>query len=235
MPAEGSQLSPITLFRQEEGFLRLIIIANGEMHAAPVVQPGDTLIAADGGARHCQRLGLIPNLLIGDFDSLDEAEVSRLQAAGTTIIRHPQRKDATDLELALSYALQAGYKEALVYGALGARWDQTLANLLLPASEALQGLRIVLVDGDQEIRLLRPGHTYRLSGQEGDLVSLIPIHGDVHGIQTQGLEYPLLRETLFFGSTRGVSNLLRAQVAQVSLEAGLLLCVLIHGGTNAQA
>jgi thiamine pyrophosphokinase len=212
---------------------RAVIFANGLLGnpeaARRSVHPGDILIAADGGARHCVSLGLTPNYLVGDFDSLTEAELEELRRMGTTVHRHPARKDFTDLELALHFARDLGVDEILVLGALGARWDQTLANLLLPAAEAFSGTHIRLLDGAQEVFLLRSGESSEVTGSPGDTVSLIPLCGDAQGVTTDGLEYPLTAETLIFGATRGVSNVLLGKIASVNLESGLLLCVVIHG------
>ena len=212
--------------------MRAVIFANGQLSSPQAsrsaLRPGDLLIAADGGSHHCLSLGLVPDVLIGDFDSLDEAELAGMQASDVEMIRHPVHKDFTDLELALKYARQRGAQEILVFAALGARWDQTLANLLLPAASDLQESLIVLMDGPQEIRLLRGGETLEVQGQPGDTLSLVPLGGDALGVTTGHLEYPLDGETLFFGATRGISNVFLSKTALVRLEAGLLLCIVIH-------
>lgn len=218
--------------------MRAVIIANGILsdlnEVNEAIRPGDLLIAADGGGRYCRELGLTPAVLIGDFDSLEEPEVAFFEDAGTEIIRHPTRKDFTDLELAIRHAQELGASEIIVLAALGSRWDQSLANLLLPAAADFQGLRISLMDGQQEILLLRGGMDesgpaqLEIRGQPGETVSLIPVGGDAHGITTHELEYPLANETLFFGTTRGVSNLMLSNKASISLESGLLLCSIIH-------
>ena len=106
--------------------------------------------------------------------------------------------------------------------------NRQIANLLLPAAAYLEDLHIRLLDGLQEISLMRPGHQTTVHGQPGDTVSLIPLTGDAHGVQTTGLQYPLHNETLYFGATRGLSNVLLETPASVALEQGLLLCVTIH-------
>lgn len=212
--------------------MRAVVFANGLLSdpegVRVLLQPGDLLIAADGGSRHALALGLTPDILVGDLDSLDEKEVSHLESSGVEMIRHPAHKDFTDLELALHVALERGAAEVLVFGALGARWDQTLANLLLPAAAGLQGCRIALVDSGQEIRLIRGGETLQVHGRPGDTLSLIPLSGDAHGVTTERLEYPLHGETLLFGATRGISNVLLGEIASVAVVEGLLLCVVIH-------
>ncbi|MDD2696480.1 MAG: thiamine diphosphokinase [Anaerolineales bacterium] len=222
--------------------MRAVIFANGLLShpeaARQAIRPDDLLIAADGGLRHCQHLGLTPSILIGDFDSLDEGQVSAMRRAAVRIIRHPARKDSTDLELAVRHAKSLGATDILVLAGLGARWDQTLANLLLPAAADLDGVRLHLQDGPQEMHLLRgdpqgtplevQGSTLEIHGAVGDTVSLIPLGGDASGITTHGLEYPLRDERLAFASSRGISNTLLASPATVSLKEGLLMCIVIH-------
>jgi thiamine pyrophosphokinase len=215
---------------------RAVIFANGELsHSESVLrllQPGDLIIAADGGGKHCQELGLQPHLLVGDMDSLDPAAAARFEAAGSQVLRYPTHKDYTDLELALQQALEHGADDIIVVGALGRRWDQTLANLLLPVGQAFKDASIRVMDGPQEIQILRPGKWSELYGQPGDTLSLIPLLGDALGIRTQGLEYPLTDENLEFGSTRGISNVLLESAPRIYLRQGLLLCVLIHGSLD---
>lgn len=212
--------------------MRAVILANGRLdNPDPIrsyIRSDDLLIAADGGARHYRRLGITPHVAVGDFDSLSPGEVLELKNSGVQLIQFPERKDFTDLELALQLAVDRGANKITVFAALGFRWDQTLANLLLPASLAFHQAQVRLIDGKQEISLLRGGEMLEFDGQPGDTVSLIPISGDANGITTFGLEYPLNQETLYFGSSRGVSNVLRAPDAWAKLENGLLICVTIH-------
>ncbi len=209
--------------------MRVIILANGELpHPERLLKTlgaEDVLLAADGGARHCLRLGLAPQRVIGDFDSLNAAEIQHLQALGAQLERHPRRKDETDLELTLLRAREYHPEVVLVFAALGGRWDMTLANLLLAAHPELSNIDIRFVDGQQEIRLLRADQRMTINGDPGDTVSLIPVGGDARGITTEGLEYPLTGGTLTFGAARGVSNQLTAPQAHVQLEEGLLLVI----------
>lgn len=212
--------------------MKTIIIANGTIsnpeRLLTMLQPGDRVIAADGGAEHCISLDILPEKVIGDFDSLDGKAIKTLEESGVQLERHPSRKDETDFELALMDALQTGSNEIVVFGALGARWDMSLANVLLLAHTAFKEARIVLIDGNQEVRLLQPGGELVIEGEIGDTVSLIPLAGDAQGIYTTGLEYPLENGTLRYGATRGVSNVLKENRASLSLDRGLLLCLVIR-------
>lgn len=210
--------------------MRAVIFANGDLRRPAVIRrslrPNDWIIAADGGARLCRRLGLSPELLIGDFDSLNDAARWRLEAAGTSTARYPEAKDQTDLELALLHAVAHGAEDILVVGALGDRWDHSLASFALALAPGLASATLTFDDGTTWVGFLRAGDTLRLPGQPGDLVSLIPLGGDAEGITTQGLRFPLNREALPFGSTRGVSNVIEAAQAVVSLRSGRLVAVL---------
>jgi len=206
--------------------MRAVIFANGKLgdveKTRGLVKLDDTIIAADGGARHCSALGLKPSLLVGDFDSLTEAEVDDWQRRDVQLIRHDRRKDETDLELALLLAQGLDREEALVLGALGGRWDQTFANLLLPAYEKLSDLNVTFWHEGLWIYLVRDERI--IHGTAGQTVSLLPVGGDAVGVTTKGLEWPLTGETLLLGATRGVSNVLLAEQASVRVEEGLLLC-----------
>jgi thiamine pyrophosphokinase len=207
--------------------MRAIVIANGHIGNMEIsrVQTWlyDLVICADGGAQHALALGLAPDVVVGDLDSLDGNLRARLEDEGCQVLVHPPRKDETDLELALRYAIDHGVDEILILGALGGRIDQTLANVLLLALPELEGVRTRIVAGDQELFLIR-GQAF-IEGQVGDTVSLLSIAGDVTGITAEGLEYPLQHGTLKFGPTLGISNVLTAPVARVQVGQGLLLCV----------
>ncbi len=212
--------------------MKIIIFANGTIsnlvQASRLTQNCDMIIAADGGARHCLAASILPQVVIGDFDSLTPAELDKLQALGARLVRYPTRKDFTDLELALQYACEQGADRITVLGGLGQRWDQTLANILLLAGPFAQCARVSYIDGSQEIMLIGESQVLEITGQPGDTVSLIPIQGNAHGITTCGLEYPLDDDTLQFGAARGVSNGLIGENATVHLKHGFLICIVIH-------
>ena len=212
--------------------MRAVIFANGVFSHPEIdrarLRPDDWLIAADGGARHCQTLGLTPAVLIGDFDSIKNQERQTLEQQGVAVVPFPKNKNETDLELALRYAVEGGVNEVLILAGMGSRWDQSLANLLLPVIAELSDVQIRLIDGPQEAVLVRDGETLKLLGQPGDKVSLIPLGGDAYGVTTHGLEYPLQDDTLYFGATRGVSNVLLDEEATIHLDRGIMACFIIH-------
>ena len=115
--------------------MHALIFANGDApHRSTVARwaaDADLIIAADGGTRHALSAGVLPHVVIGDLDSLDEADRAQLDRSNVRLIIYPAHKDDTDLELALRYALDQHATEIVVCSALGGRWDQSLANLML--------------------------------------------------------------------------------------------------------
>jgi thiamine pyrophosphokinase len=189
------------------------------------------LLAADGGTRHAMALGIVPHVVIGDLDSLDRELRAQLRAAGTQFITHPVDKDETDLELALLHAVERDMDPIIVVAALGLRLDQTIANILLLTMPALEGRDVRLIEGGQTAFIIREEAT--ITGEPGDILSLIPLGGPAHGVTIRGCAFPLDRATLPFGPALGVSNRMTAREATVEIEDGLVLCV--HISNNADA
>jgi thiamine pyrophosphokinase len=209
---------------------RALIFVNGELHdhgaARAIVQADDVIIAADGGARHALALGVIPTAIIGDFDSLSEAEVRVFSDMGVYMLRFPAAKNETDLELALTHAVRAGHRPIVIIGANGGRLDQALGNISLLTNPEFIDADIRLDDGITEAFFITPRSI--IQGKAGDTISLFPWGNPVEGVSTDGLVYPLNDETLFPYRTRSISNQMLAETAKVSLKQGLLLCVHIR-------
>ncbi len=203
-----------------------LIFANGDLTPGQWLQSylgqATRLIAANGGSRHLYQLKQPPDVIIGDLDSLPPPIRAWLKTAETQFISHPTEKDETDLELALLFAAQFE-QEILVFGALGGRLDQTLANILLLAHPGLRGHQVQLVEPYQRAWLAE--EEVIINGRVGDTLSLIPMGGDVTIKQSKGLKWPLQNEILHFGPARGVSNLLVADKASVWVTNGRLLCI----------
>jgi thiamine pyrophosphokinase len=205
------------------------IFANGEVTCPHIDLALHTnIIAADGGAHHCLNLGIIPKVVIGDFDSLTGEELNTLENAGSQLIRYPVNKDETDLELALVYAVEEDATEITLFGLLGGRWDMSFANIMILASPRFKGIHFRVIHGSYEMFMLRAGETLTIDGTPDDIVSVIPLSTHAEGITYTGLEWGLQRESLFFGSPRGVSNRMLNRKAHISLDSGLLLVTIQH-------
>jgi thiamine pyrophosphokinase len=203
--------------------MHALIFANGDLADTECPRSIDLVICADGGTRHTQALGLVPDTVVGDLDSLSADLRQALETGGVRFVAHPQAKDETDLELALLHAVEQGAEQITVLGVRGGRLDHELANLLVLAHPALRGVDVRLRAGGQEVRLIMDERTF--TGKPGDLLSLLPIGGDAHGVTTEGLEYALYDDTLLLGPARGVSNVFAQVLATVRVRSGLILAV----------
>jgi len=170
---------------------------------------------------------------VGDFDSLDETSFLTLAGGGAEILRHPAVKDEIDFELALALVQKRGLQEVDVLGALGGRWDMTFGNLFLPAHPDYAGLKVRFRHGLWNISVLQGPAVQEITGQAGDLLSLLPLGGDVQGLSLKGGLYPLNRETLPAGRSRGLSNELTGATAGLSFNSGTLL--VMHRATSRKA
>ena len=203
----------------------VVVVAGGHPFWSPVngLPVGAVVIAADGGVDRARALGLHVDLAIGDFDSVTAEGLASAKATGARVERHPAAKDATDLELALDAALALEPARILVVGTDGGRLDHLLGSVLLLAGERYAGVEVDALLGPSSVHVVRRERS--LTGSPGDFVSLLPVHGAAEGVTTEGLAYPLSRETLPAGTSRGISNVLTGTVARITVERGCLLAV----------
>ena len=207
--------------------MRAIIFANGDPVDLETVRPWleskTLIIAADGGARNALSIGLRPKVIIGDMDSFDAADQPLLEESGAQFIVHPMRKDYTDLELAIRHALQQHASEIVIFCALGGRWDQSFANLMLLTLPELRDVPTRLVDRRQSIVVIRD--RAEIDGRVGDTLSLIALAGDARGVTIEGCEYPLHEAVLPFGATLGISNVLSEPTTRIVVKEGIVLAI----------
>jgi thiamine pyrophosphokinase len=213
-----------------------VIVADGEvdraaLRAALTPTDGMTIVAigADGGARNLVAAGRIPDLVVGDLDSLGEDEVAAFRAGGTAVAQYAADKNESDTELALLAALERGATSVRIVGALaGPRVEHAAANQQLLASPFLDGVDVAILHGGSTIRRVGtadgPG-SIEVNGVAGDFVTLLPLDDPVTAITTEGLRFPLHGEDLPLGSTRGLSNELLARAGRITTLAGRLLVI----------
>ena len=184
--------------------------------AAPI-GPGDYLLAADGGLAHLQKLGLSPNGIIGDFDSLGYTP------AGAEVF--PVEKDDTDAMLAVRKGLELGFRDFIIYGGLdGPRLDHTIANFQTLQFLADHGAAGYLVGRDYIITVIRGGSISFAEDATG-IFSLFCLGPDAHGVTIEGLHYPLENGTLTSGFPLGVSNHFVGKPAKITVRDGSLLAL----------
>lgn len=193
--------------------------------AAALDSEGVLVIAADSGAIHAQAAGLAIDIAVGDFDSIPQALLLELETAGVQVERHPRAKDATDLELAIDVAIREGADAITIVGGHGGRVDQSFANVFVIASPSYAHISMHAILDSALVSVVHGGGGVTFVGAPGDVVTILPLHGDAQGVRTEGLEYPLRGEILPSGTTRGVSNVLVDREATVSLDGGTILVV----------
>jgi len=206
---------------------RIVIFANGELadldRIRLLLRDTDYIICADGGSRHAFQLNIRPDLVIGDMDSVDADLLQIIKNLNVPIQMHPRDKNETDLELALTKAIEHKPLEIVVLAALGGRIDQTLANIALLAEPQLSTTRVKIDNGTEEIFICRD--QVEINGRSGDIISLIPWGSDTLVAQTENLKWKLNNEILYMNKTRGVSNELTGSVAKIKISKGLILVV----------
>ena len=201
--------------------MRSVIFGNGDIadyeRVRSYMNDEDFIICADGGIRHAKALGILPDILIGDFDSSkpEESDVKRIE--------YPARKDFTDGELCVKYAIEKGYDEIVLMGMRGTRTDHTLTNMLM-LSQCRCGM---MIDDNNEIYYLKD--KIIIENKKGKTLSIIPVKGDMCGITTAGLEYPLNNETLYFGESRGNSNVVIDDICEITVKSGEGFVIINNG------
>ena len=213
---------------------KIAVLANGSWDSVwgkQVLEEVDFLICADGGANNAALSGRLPDLLIGDLDSILVENLEQCEKMGCAVERFPCEKDETDLELALSraeeQALFVGERDIWLYGATGKRIDHFLGNLALMLAYARKGYRVRLVDSKHEMWILQGRE--EITGSQGQEVSLIAL-SDRAVVTTEGLYYPLQQGVLLQESPRGISNVFLGEKAVVEVHEGWVLVVLPEVG-----
>ncbi|RJE90189.1 thiamine diphosphokinase [Paenibacillus sp. 1011MAR3C5] len=205
---------------------RIIIFAGGNLGpwALQPITPSDTLIGADSGAIYLIKNGFAPHIAIGDFDSVTAGEMELIrERSGNTISCDPIDKNYTDTEMAFRLALDMKPEQVLLLGALGTRFDHSLANVHLLALANEQGVEAAIADEHNEIHLITK--TTLFHRDHHPQVSLLPLSEQVTGITLTGFQYPLHEATLSIGQSLGISNVMTAGQGTIELREGMLLVI----------
>ncbi len=205
-----------------------MIVSGGGAIAAHVVDrlpEHRFVIAADSGLDHAVALGIDVDLVVGDLDSVSTGALREAEQRGVIVERHPVDKDAIDTELAVDAALACGYEHLVIIGSAAGRLDHMLAGTLLLGAPRLVAVRVEAWIGDAYVTPVRAGERVVVQRAIGTTISLLPVNGDVAGVTTTGLRFPLSDEPLPAATTRGVSNVFATTTATVAVRGGLLLVI----------
>lgn len=179
------------------------------------------IVCCDSGMQHAFNLSIMPNVIVGDFDSADTCTIDYFKGKNVPFKTYPTHKDETDIELGLDAAMEIGATDITIIGGIGSRMDHTMANCHLLLYLLKNGINARMVNENNEIQVIN--QKAKVSGKSGDLVSLIPLSIEVRGITTKGLEYPLNNAVLTLDDRLiGVSNVMMDTTAEITLKEGYL-------------
>lgn len=209
---------------------KCFIIGAGDLTVGALeVGESDLVIAVDGGLGYCSVLGVEPDLILGDFDSVSPEEAKALekleQQIPERVIRLPREKDDTDTLAALKEGLRRGYRDFRIYGGTGGRFDHTFANIQCLLFLKKQGAVGYLVDGNGMMLVLEDEAVEFQKGLEGGL-SLFSLSQESLGVTIKGMKYPLEQAVLRNDYPVGISNEFTGEQAVISVEKGQLVCML---------
>ncbi len=200
--------------------MRAVVFAGGEVRdyefLKRLIENDDLLIAADSGAEHLYKIGIEPDVLIGDMDSIS------VHPSGEEIIKLNVMKDETDTEAAARIAIERGADELIIVGATGTRLDHSLANLLLLKQLSEKNIKAQIRDEKNDVRYI--DSSFEIDGREGDILSVIPLTR-LYIESTTGLLYEVNNDYLEVGSSRGISNVMTASIATVKVISGSALVI----------
>lgn len=211
---------------------KILVFVNGETKVTTFdldeILPVDKVICANGGTKIALRLGIFPNIVVGDLDSITEDIEKRLAKHKVEWKIYPTEKDETDLELAIREAVKFNPNSIYIVGLLGGRIDHTLANIFF--LERIKDLNIepYVIDRKLRIYIMKGEEEKTIWGDKGDILSLIPLSEVVEGIYLEGLKYSLNYEPLYRNLTRGISNVFTDYQAKISIQKGTLLVIHLY-------
>ena len=211
---------------------RVILIGAGELggNVAELIknslQSTDYIIALDGGLAFCAEHGIVPDRIVGDFDSLPKEKTELLDRyPGEIIYRLPCEKDDTDTLAAIRMTVELGYESFIIYGGLGGRFSHTMANIQSLMYLKELGLQGVLVGENSRIFMIK-NESVILSMEDNGYISVFAYSGKAEGVRIKNLKYEVENIELIHSFPIGVSNEFIGKMAEISVENGTLLVVM---------
>lgn len=208
-------------------YKKAVVFCNGDLadlsRVRKYIDKKTLLVGCDGGTAHILSLGLTPHVVIGDFDSIPPNMLRALESKGVECYRYPTDKLFTDSDLGVTLAMNRGCTEIILAGVRGTATDHFVGNLFMLAKKKFAALDLKIIEGQEEIRLVRS--RISIKGKKGDDLSLIAIGADARGVSTKGLFYPLKNAVLQSGTAQGIRNKLTGTHAEITVRKGPLLVI----------
>lgn len=212
--------------------MKVLIISGGDLGDTTYIKDyieknalvWDLIICADSGARHLDKLGIRPDILVGDFDSLDPSLLETYRKTDVEVQFYSKDKDWTDTQIAVDIAIDRGADMVYLIGALGSRWDHSYGNVMLLYRMEQKGIRAKILHSNSTIEMTND--TLEIQGSIGEIVSLLPFSQEVLVESTCGLAYPLKNSLLTLDFPIGISNILVEEKAKVKVSRGWIMSVI---------
>ena len=211
--------------------MKAILVCGGEIEdsfALAVfdrIRP-DCIIGIDRGLEFCYKYNIVPNYILGDFDSISPKILSFYEGGEIPVKRFQPEKDATDTRIGLELAMKLGSQKIFLLGATGGRLDHYMANvksLLIPME---QGVQAWILDSQNAITVLDQGTKLKKDRQFGKYVSFFTMGDRVEGVTLTGFKYPLKDHTLVNSDEIGVSNEIQEDSAEITFRSGVVLMIM---------
>ncbi len=211
--------------------MRVVIISGGHIEDVFALDwmkknTYDYLIAADSGMNFLHRNRIVPDIVAGDFDSVDDDSLDEFSSLpDIEMLRLNPIKDDTDTEFVIREAIRRGATEITLLGATGTRLDHGLANVYMLGIGLEEGVQIQIIDAHNRIRMIDDVVEIPKAEQFGDYISILPVKGDAKGVTLSGVKYPLKDAHMSSFSSLGVSNEIVEEKANISVMEGILLVI----------
>ena len=206
--------------------MRAVIVSGGSLKDTTLIRQYMTgecrLIACDRGLEHIHCAGLKPDIILGDFDSVNPDIMQHYR--NVDIITYPVKKDSTDTELGIFAARELGADDIVILAGSGTRLDHTIANIQILLPLVKDGIRARLIDEHNIVELVND--RLAIINKKGSYISLLPLTERVCGICSEGLEYPLDNTDIGIGTSLTVSNVVLSDKASVSVREGVLISII---------
>lgn len=199
-----------------------LIISSGKINDYSLLKKliceNDYIVCADGGLNHIMQIDKIPNIVLGDLDSISDLGIKYISEKNIEVEKFPSKKNNTDTELAIMHLVNKGIDDITLIGGTGTRLDHSLANIYLLKKVNKDGIVFKIVDENNVINLVSDSIT--ISRSEDRFISIIPLNYEGIVVSLVGFKYPLKEKYIEFSSTLGISN-------EIIDEKGI---VIIHKG-----
>lgn len=211
--------------------MEALIIAGGEINIESLEKywkenKEKNIIAVDKGLEALYQLSIVPNHVVGDFDSVS-TEILEYYKKNPQIVFHNynSEKDNTDTDIALELAISLRSSAITIVGALGKRMDHALANIHILKEALEEGIPCEILDEHNRIYLIKNKIKMKKSQTYGKYISLIPLTSTVEGITLTGFKYPLVDDSLAIGKSLGISNEIIEEEATIEIKKGILIII----------